>query len=166
MIVVTDASVILNLCLLRQESLLVSLFGTVLAPTQVVAEFQRLAAVDPRFQGLVFPSFIQKAAPAGLLTNLLNPSRLHGGEIAALSLAVERGADAVLMDERAGRAAAAALGLKSMGLLGILLQARQKAMMPAVAPLLDRLHAEARFWIAPTLRQAILQAANEAPAAP
>ena len=46
MIVVTDTSVILNLCLLRQENLLVSLFATVLAPTQVVAEFQRLAAAD------------------------------------------------------------------------------------------------------------------------
>lgn len=166
MIVVTDTSVILNLCLLRQESLLVSLFGTVLAPTQVVAEFQRLAAVDPRFQGLVFPSFIQRAAPAGLLTNLINPSRLHGGEIAALSLAVERAADTVLMDERAGRAAAAALGLKRMGLLGILIEARQRSLISTVAPLLDRLQTEARFWIAPALRQAILQAANEAPPAP
>lgn len=162
MIVVTDTSVILNLCLLRQESLLVSLFGTVLAPTQVVAEFQRLAAVDPRFQGLVFPAFIQKAAPAGIAANLLNPARLHGGEIAALSLAVELGADAVLMDERAGRAAAAALGLKAMGLLGILIDARQRSLIPAVAPLLDRLQAEARFWISPSLRKAVLLAAGEA----
>lgn len=131
-----------------------------------MAEFQRLAAVDPRFQGLVFPAFIQKAAPAGIAANLLNPARLHGGEIAALSLAVERGADAVLMDERAGRAAAAALGLKTMGLLGILIDARQRCLIPAVAPLLDRLQTEARFWIAPALRQAILQAANEAPLQP
>ncbi len=161
MIVVTDTSVILNLCLLGQEGLLVPLFGTVLAPTQVVAEFQRLAAVDPRFQGLVFPSFIQKAAPAGMLTNLLNPSRLHGGEIAALSLAIERGADAVLMDERAGRAAAAALGLRTMGLLGILIDARQRSLIPALAPLLDRLQLEARFWIAPSLREKALLAVGE-----
>lgn len=161
MIVVTDTSVILNLCLLRQEGLLVPLFGTVLAPTQVVAEFQRLAAVDPRFQGLAFPSFIQKAAPAGMLTNLLNPSRLHGGEIAALSLAIERGADAVLMDERAGRTAAAALGLRTMGLLGILIDARQRSLIPALAPLLDWLQLEARFWIAPSLRETALLAVGE-----
>ncbi len=161
MIVVTDTSVILNLCLLRQEGLLVPLFGTVLAPTQVVAEFQRLAAVDPRFQGLAFPSFIQKAAPAGIAANLLNPARLHGGEIAALSLAVERGADAVLMDERAGRTAAAALGLRTMGLLGILIDARQRSLIPALAPLLDRLQSEARFWIAPSLRKTALLAVGE-----
>ncbi len=161
MIVVTDTSVILNLCLLRQESLLIPLFGMVLAPTQVVAEFQRLAVVDPRFQGLLFPSFIQKAAPAGMLTNLLNPSRLHGGEIAALSLAVKRGADAVLMDERAGRTAAAALGLRTMGLLGILIEARKRSLIPALASQLDRLQAEARFWIAPSLRKSVLLAVGE-----
>lgn len=163
MIVITDTSVILNLCLLRQESLLVSLFGTVLAPAQVVAEFQRLAAVDPRFQGLAFPSFIQRAAPAGTLINLLNPARLHGGEIAALSLAVERGADVVLMDEQPGRAAAAALGLKTMGLLGILMEARRRSLIPTLAPLLDRLQIEARFWIAPSLREVVLLTVGEAP---
>jgi uncharacterized protein len=57
-IVVTDTSVILNLCLIRQEVLLTTLFERVLAPHQVVAEFQRLATIDQRFKGLVFPSFI------------------------------------------------------------------------------------------------------------
>ncbi len=136
MTVVTDTSVILNLCLLGQEGLLVPLFGTIMAPTQVVAEFQRLAAADSRFQELVFPAFIQKAAPAGTLTGLLNPARLHGGEIAAL-------------------------GLKSIGLLGILIEARQRSLIPAVAPLLDRLHHEARFWVSPSLREAVLRAAGE-----
>lgn len=161
MTVITDTSVILNLCLLSQEGILVPLFGTILAPAQVVAEFQRLAAVDPRFQGLVFPAFVQTAAPAGALPGLLNPARLHGGEIAALSLAVERQADVVLMDERAGRAAAAALGLRTMGLLGILIEARKRSLVPAIAPLLDRLHLEARFWVSPSLRAAVLRAAGE-----
>ncbi len=161
MTVITDTSVILNLCLLGQEGLLAPLFGTIIAPTQVVAEFQRLAAADPRFQKLVFPAFIQKAVPAGSLTGLLNPARLHGGEIAALSLAVEHQADVVLMDERAGRAAASALGLKTMGLLGILIEARQRSLITAVAPLLDRLNHEARFWVSPSLREAVLRAAGE-----
>jgi predicted nucleic acid-binding protein len=161
MIVVTDTSVILNLCLLRQERLLVSLFGSVLAPTQVVAEFQRLATVDPRFQGLEFPSFIKTVTPADTLSHLLNPTRLHAGEIAALSVAIEHQANAALMDERAGRAAAAALGLKTIGLLGILIEARHRTLLPSVAPCLDRLETEDRFWISPTLRRAILQAAGE-----
>jgi predicted nucleic acid-binding protein len=46
---------------------------------------------------------------------------LHAGEIAALSLALELGADLVLMDEAEGRAAATAMHLTTMGLLGILI---------------------------------------------
>jgi len=46
---------------------------------------------------------------------------LHAGEIAALSLALELGADLVLMDEAEERAAATALQLTTMGLLGILI---------------------------------------------
>lgn len=60
MIVVSDTSVILNLCFLGQEGLLSQLFGTVVAPPQVEAEFVRLASMDARFHGLVFPAFIQR----------------------------------------------------------------------------------------------------------
>lgn len=88
---------------------------------------------------------------------------LQAGEIAALSLALELRADLVLMDEAEGRAAATALHLVTMGVLGILLRARQRDLIPAVTPLLDRLQHQARFWIAPSLRTAILSAAGEAP---
>ena len=162
MTVVADTSVILNLCFLGLQELLPPLFGTVLAPTQVELEFQRLAASDPRFEGLLFPSFIECMTPTARPLALANTPALHLGEIAALTLAVESQADLVLMDEREGRAAAASLGLTTMGLLGVLVQARHRSLIPAVAPLLDRLQTSARFWIAPALRTAILQAANEA----
>src|SRR5207302_5109781 len=50
-IVVTDTSVVLNLCLRHREELLAALDREVLAPEEVRAEFQRLAATDPRFRG-------------------------------------------------------------------------------------------------------------------
>ena len=54
MIVVADTSVVvLNLCCVRKERLLSALFGRVLAPTEVAAEFRRLAGVDVRFSGLI-----------------------------------------------------------------------------------------------------------------
>ncbi|HKX61468.1 MAG TPA: hypothetical protein VJS65_06485 [Verrucomicrobiae bacterium] len=49
MIVVADTSVILNLCCVRREHLLASLFGRVLVPTEVASEFRRLAGADARF---------------------------------------------------------------------------------------------------------------------
>lgn len=161
MIVVTDTSVILNLCLIRHEAVLQSLFGSILAPEAVLAEFQRLVAVEQRFAGLAFPAFIETHSAVRLLPELIDSPRLQSGEIAALSLAVERGADAVLMDELSGRAAAVALGLKPVGLLGILLDAKDLGLIPAVAPLLDKLEAEARFWISASLRAVILKDAGE-----
>ena len=161
MIVVTDTSVILNLCLIRQETVLPSLYGSILAPDVVLAEFQRLVSADERFAGLTFPAFIQTHTPIRLIPELTTSPRLQSGEIAAISLAVERGADAVLMDELAGRAAAVALGLKPVGLLGILLDAKELGLISAVAPLLDRLEAEAKFWISASLRALVLKDAGE-----
>lgn len=163
MIVVADTSVILNLCFLRQESLLPALFGTVHAPPEVEAEFLRLAAVDTRFMGQEFPSYIQRTAPRTKAHPWAESPVLHVGEIAALSLALELRADLVLMDEAEGRAAATALNLTTMGLLGILVEARQRTLIPSVAPLLDRLQKEACFWMAPSLRNSILRLAGELP---
>jgi len=162
-IVVTDTSVVLNLCLIGQENLLPLLFGSILAPAAVVTEFERLATEDRRFQGLAFPAFIEQSEPSDSLPSLVETKRLQAGEIAALSLAVQRKADTVLMDELAGRSAAASLGLKPIGLLGILLEAKTRAFIPELAPLLDRLESEAEFWISGTLRSKVLNAAGENP---
>lgn len=138
-----------------------ALFGTVHAPPEVEAEFLRLAGVDIRFMGLAFPPFILRTAPKTTLHAWAHSPVLHSGEIAALSLALELRADLVLMDEAEGRAAATALNLTTMGLLGILVQARQRSLIAMVAPLLDRLEQEARFWMAPSLRTSILRVAGE-----
>lgn len=161
MIVVTDTSVILNLFLIGRENLLPGLFGTIVAPDAVVNEFERLASVDPRFQGLLFPAFIEKFTSPVILPSLLSMRRLQMGEIAALSLAVHRNANAVLMDELAGRTAAASLGLKPIGLLGVLLEAKTRGLLPALRPPLDRLEDEAGFWISASLRNHILNEAGE-----
>lgn len=163
MIVIADTSVILNLCFLQHEHLLTALFGIVHVPTKVAQEFERLALVEDRFHGLVFPVFIKQHAPTHILPSLEQASRLQDGEVAALSLAVEMGADAVLMDERAGCSAAAQLGLKTTGLLGILIEAKSSGLISQLAPLLNRLHTEARFWVSPALREKVLRLANEKP---
>lgn len=55
MLVVSDTSVLLNLCRVAAEGLLQELFGEVWIPPAVAAEFSRLAGSRPRFQGLVLP---------------------------------------------------------------------------------------------------------------
>jgi len=159
-VVVTDTSVILNLCLLGLEGILAEFFGEVQAPPAVKDEFVRLANIDPRFASLAFPSFIIVRSPGAIHPLLLTP-RLHRGERDALSLAAETRASHVLMDERAGRAAALKLGLPCIGLLGILIEARRRNLISSLAPLLDRLQTEARFWFSPALKFQVLQLAGE-----
>ena len=127
MIVVTDTSVVLNLAWLREERLLAELFGSVLAPPAVRAEFERLALADHRFRGLRFPDFITVQSPARIPDVLAANDDLDAGEMAALALALERRIHNVLIDEAAGRADAIPLGLQPSGLLSLLVEAKGRA---------------------------------------
>lgn len=60
MIVVSDTSVLLNLCRIGRVELLARLFHEVVIPLEVAAEFGRLAHQAARFQGLVLPGWVWK----------------------------------------------------------------------------------------------------------
>ena len=59
---------------------------------------------------------------------------LDAGETAAILVAESLHADLVLIDERAGRAVAQGRGLAVRGTLGVLVQARQLNVLPALKP--------------------------------
>jgi predicted nucleic acid-binding protein len=86
---------------------------------------------------------------------------LDAGESAALSLAMEIHANAILLDERRGHEIAIALGLPTIGLLGILLRAKASGMLPSVRPVMDALQRDAGFWISESLRKQVLHLAKE-----
>jgi len=161
MTVVTDTSVILNLCWLGQEELLSKLFGCVIAPPEVRHEFERLALSDPRFVGLSFPNWIEVVPVSGIAAVLAGEVGLDPGELAALSLALERRIADVLLDERAARAVAVSLALRPCGLLGVLVKAKAGGWLPAVVPLVDRLRGNAGFWISEELREQIARLTGE-----
>lgn len=160
MIVVADTSVILNLCCVKQADLLPSLFREVVIPPEVAREFQRLAAEAPRFAGLTLPTWLRQQA-CSTVPQRLRAENLDPGETAALALALEIKADAVLVDERRGHEVARQLGLTSIGLVSILLRAKTAGFLLQLRPVLDALDRDARFWLSDRLRLEVLRLAGE-----
>ena len=88
------------------------------------------------------------------------PDTLDAGEAEAIALARANRARLILLDERRGRAVATQLGLSVAGSLSVLLLAKQRGLIPLVAPILDQMVAQGRR-ISPRLRTEVLARAGE-----
>ncbi|MDZ4290236.1 MAG: DUF3368 domain-containing protein [Prosthecobacter sp.] len=161
MIVVADTSVILNLCQVGLQHLLHALFEEVFAPREVAEEFERVVNTYPLFGSLTFPDWILVRTPLQVLQVRAPWVELDRGESAAIELAIEQLADAVLLDEAKGRKVAEKLGLEVVGILGILLRAKQAGHLPLRRPALDDLQRRSRFWLSERARSQILELAGE-----
>ena len=162
MLVVSDTSVLLNLCRASAEGLLPGLFREVWIPPAVANEFSHLAGARPRFRGLTMPEWVRISPAVQVLAEVRACPDLDSGESEALSLALELHASAVLVDEAAGRRAASLLSVPAIGIAGILLRAKERGLIPGVRPLLDRLRDEAGFWLHPRFEAEVLRLADEA----
>ncbi len=161
MIVVADTSVILNLCRVQHERLLPQLFQRVLIPTTVAAEFVRLSQTAGRFTALTLPDWVEiLPSPESFPPEVIQAS-LDAGESAAIALCLKEKANALLIDESLGREVAAQLGIRTIGILGILVESRRRGFVLNVKNILERLESDAGFWISRTLRKRVLELAGE-----
>ncbi|MFN9733673.1 MAG: DUF3368 domain-containing protein [Microcystis sp.] len=65
------------------------------------------------------------------------------------------------MDGRKGRKVAQSLGLNITGILGVLLEAKQKELIMNIKPIVDQLILKAEFRISETLYRKVLTIAGE-----
>jgi len=137
------------------------LFGEVIIPREVAAEFVRLVSSTAKFTGLSLPEGIRQQNATTVPPLLQSATGLDPGEFAALAPAVEIHADAVLVDERIGHEFALKLGLRPLGVLGILLRAKSSGLLLEVRPILEDLQKNAGFWVSQSLREQVLRLAGE-----
>lgn len=154
MIVVSDTSVVTALIQIGRIDLLFEIFGRVVIP-QAVADELAVSHV-------ALPSWIRTMS---VRTNRAFEDlciELDAGESEAIALALELGADFLLMDEKLGRAAAQRAGLTTIGILGVASAAKRKGLLSSVAPLIRELREHASFWISAELEARVLRDAGEA----
>lgn len=111
---------------------------------------------------MTLPVWIREQPPQKIPEAIHHSPHLDAGEIAAIALALETTADAVLIDETEGRRVARQLGLTTIGVAGILVRARLAGLLPSIAPVFEQLEQKANFWLAPEIRAEALRAAGEA----
>lgn len=140
MIVVSDTGPLNYAIVIGCAEVLPAIYGAVYVPGEVARELR-----DPRSLPAVLAWI---AAPPPWLIEV-TPSRaevipeLDAGEVEAIALARELGAE-LLIDDRKARRVAAGFGLKTVGLLGLLRQAAERDLVDLIVAL-DRLEKTSFF---------------------
>jgi predicted nucleic acid-binding protein len=125
-VVVSDTSPLHYLILCGAESILPSLFRQVVIPPTVFRELQQPNTPPPvRQWAASLPAWVAVQSPKTVNLKL----DVDAGELEAICLAQEIHADAVLMDDRAGRSAAIHCGLAVVGTIGLLEQAAARGLI-------------------------------------
>jgi predicted nucleic acid-binding protein len=88
---------------------------------------------------------------------------LDEGEAEVMTLAIERQASLVLLDESEARWVAGLFGVPKTGVIGILIRARTEDRIPSLRTELDNLRDRTGFWIEKKLYRKALSAVGEAP---
>lgn len=160
-VVISDTSALSALFRLDQLAILPKLYGKVIIPPAVFAELMKLESLGFQTTPLQQASWLSVLAPArrDMVEELMHT--LDAGEAEAITLAREQQADLLIIDEMQGRKVAAEMNLPVIGLLGVLLEAKQKGHVPALKPLMQSLKSIG-FFISPSLYTLVLQQVGEA----
>lgn len=163
MLVVSNTSPVMNLAAIGALDLLRQQFEEVVVPAAVIDELK----LDTDYAGT---NEIRTAMKAGWLRQVnLDDEKLaralrrelDDGEAEAIALALQLKIETILMDERDGRSIAKSMGLNPIGVIGILIRAKQNRSINSVKHMLNKLKDDAGFYITDSLYQNILSEIGE-----
>lgn len=160
-LIVADSSPLIVLARSGLIPVLVQVAGEVVAPAMVFAECTAdrekpgaQAILRAKEEGLVdVRPDVEREWPRG------TPPMLDAGELSAIALALELGCP-VLMDDRLGRQVAKLHGVSVIGSAGVLIAAKARGLIPAVAPILAD-WTQWGYFLSPDLLKAVLAQAGE-----
>ncbi len=159
--VVSDSSPLVNLARIGRLDLLPGLFSHLVVPDAVWEEVVVRGEGRPGATEVGTAAWIERRTVTGRDFVALLGEDLGAGEAEAIGLALECRARLLLMDERLGRQRAERLGIRCLGLVGILVLAKQRGLLPTVRPSLDALRDLAGFRLSAELIQRVLRDKGE-----
>ena len=159
MIVISDSSALISLGVEKLD-ILGKLFETVMIPEAVYNEVfnKKVSNLD-----LKKTKFLQIEKVTDRKMVKLLKMQLGYGESEVIALALEKGIDRVIIDDKQARKVADKLGLKVIGTLGILILAKEKQVIKEVRPLVLSMMEKINFRIDRALLNKILGILNEKP---
>lgn len=159
MIVISDTSCIGYLIIIDKLFLLREKFFEIIVPQIVHKEILQLSKKYDLSKYLCSEWISSIAITNKLYTDLLK--QVDAGESEAIVLSKEINAELLLISERKGTLLARSFGIKTIGLLGVLLLSKEKKIIPVVKPILDELIASTTFRIDTILYTKDMKQANE-----
>ena len=141
-IVVSDSTCLIALERIRRLDLLPAVFDQIWIPPAVAAEF-----------GQTLPWLLVRA-PTNAGAVAAYEALVDAGEAAAIALAAELTCE-VILDDLQARRLAARQGVRCVGLLGVLLRAKQAGRLATVRPLIDALRSQNFHVSAPLVAEAL-----------
>jgi len=154
--VISDTSALSALARMDWLDWLLRRWGRVTVPEEVWHELKKIG--DPAAW-----SRLEDARNVGWLEVVTAPAdrrlefdRLHAGKIAAISLALARRADWLIVDDGDARRVAESLGLRIIGVLGLMVWAKRHRHLQDMAISIAELQKRTGFRVSPKLASQIL----------
>jgi len=158
MIIISDSSPLISLALIEKLSLLEKLYKEIYVPTAVYEEVIRS---DKPFSNELkqFLNDKTKSVSNKMAVEILL-SDIGAGEAEAIVLALEQQPDIILIDDLKARKFAKIKGLRIIGTIGILLEAKKEGLIKEIKPLISELVLK-DIRISTKIVEITLQAAQE-----
>lgn len=157
--VVADASPLIILFKSGLAGLLPQLFSEIIVPTPVRREVMAGPTGDPSVAGLGGAPWAMSHQDLSIPPQIAAWD-LGDGESSVLAHGLQLQDVRVLLDDRSGRNCAKALNIRCLGTLGVILLAKRRGLISAVAPAIEQISA-AGCWLGADVIQTVLNEAGE-----
>ena len=147
--IISDASCFIALANIGELDILQLVYGQIVTTPEIAKEF-----------GEDLPDWVEIISVSNKERQEIFEEKIDKGEASAIALALESENPLLVLDDSRARKFAKKLRLDHIGTIGVILAAKQKGVIPAIKPLLEKIK-QTNFRLTPELEFQMLTQARE-----